>query len=275
MIQCEKNKNGGTIRAVARGHENLVEFWVSDDGKTPLTLSITEQHGNDPRITVAIIESLIERYGSPVVWFTTPNAELRYSPFFNNSVYRYSTTDETSLYTRPFKDGKTFSRIYALAEAMSKYSLVKSINEELQIFDRYAILSKFRKALKPLEFLSLKEECDYNIQTACVDATRQTIQNGKENLDATGSYSAAFEKVLRELEEKQKNGSYSFDAKTAYLREVVVGVCLPAIVLFGSSNSFTQAVTEAFVRGAAQYARISEELLEGYEDALKNSKEIL
>ena len=50
-------------------------------------------------------------------------------------------------------------------------------------------------------------------------------------MDATGSYSAAFEKVLRELEEKQKNGSYSFDAKTAYLREVVVGVCLPAIVL--------------------------------------------
>lgn len=275
MIQCEKNKNGGTIRAVARGHENLVEFWVSDDGKTPLTLSITEQHGNDPRITVAIIESLIERYGSPVVWFTTPNAELRYSPFFNNSVYRYSTTDETSLYTRPFKDGKTFSRIYALAEAMSKYSLVKSINEELQIFDRYAILSKFRKALKPIEFITIKEESDYNIQTACVDATREILRKGKENLDAAEKYSSGFAQVIKTLEEKQNHSASSFDAKTAYVREVVAGVCLPAIVLFGSRNRFTQAVTGAFASGAAQYAQISEDLLESYEDALKNSKEIL
>jgi hypothetical protein len=73
------------------------------------------------------------------------------------------------------------------------------------------------------------------------------------------------------LEAKQASGSYSFDAKTAYLREVVVGVCLPAIVLFGSSNPFTQAVTESFIRGAAEYARISQDLLDGYEAALKYS----
>jgi len=275
MIQCDKTPNGGSIRVQGKDSQAEVSFVVSDPSETPLTLQITEQHGSDPRLTLAVIDSLVERYNPPVVWFSTSNAELRYIPFISNSVYRHSTVHEQSLFTRPFKDSKSFTRIYSLAEAMSSYALVRSVNEELQIFDRYAVLSKFRKALKPLEFLSLKEECDYNIQTACVDATRQTIQNGKENLDATGSYSAAFEKVLRELEEKQKNGSYSFDAKTAYLREVVVGVCLPAIVLFGSSNSFTQAVTEAFVRGAAQYARISEELLEGYEDALKNSKEIL
>ena len=275
MIQCDKTPNGGSIRVQGKDSQAEVSFVVSDPSETPLTLQITEQHGSDPRLTLAVIDSLVERYNPPVVWFRTGNAELRYIPFISNAVYRHSTVHEQSLFTRPFKDSKSFTRIYSLAEAMSSYALVRSVNEELQIFDRYAVLSKFRKALKPLEFLSLKEECDYNIQTACVDATRQTIQNGKENLDATGSYSAAFEKVLRELEEKQKNGSYSFDAKTAYLREVVVGVCLPAIVLFGSSNSFTQAVTEAFVCGAAQYARISEELLEGYEDALKNSKEIL
>lgn len=271
MIQCDKTPNGGTIRVRGNSSEAHITFVLSDHTGTPLSLQITEEYGSDPRLTVAVVDSLVERYNSPVVWFRTGNAELRYLPYISNSVYRHSTVHEQSLFTRPFNDGKAFTRIYSLAEAMSNYALVRSVNEELQIFDRYAVLSKFRKALKPIEFLSMKEECDYNIQTACVDATRNTIQNGKEKLDATGSYSTAFEKVLHELEEKQKNGSYSFDAKTAYLREVVVGVCLPAIVLFGSSNPFTQAVTEAFVRGAAEYARISEELLEGYEAALKYS----
>ena len=271
MIQCDKTPNGGTIRVRSDSSEAHITFVLSDHTETPLSLHITEEYGSDPRLTVAVVDSLVERYNSPVVWFRTGNAELRYLPYISNSVYRHSTVHEQSLFTRPFNDSKTFTRIYSLAEAMSNYALVRSVNEELQIFDRYAVLSKCRKALKPIEFLSMKEECDYNIQTACVDATRNTIQNGKEKLDATGSYSTAFEKVLHELEEKQKNGSYSFDAKTAYLREVVVGVCLPSIVLFGSSNPFTQAVAEAFVRGAAEYARISEEFLEGYEAALKYS----
>ena len=271
MIQCEKQNNGGKIRAVARGHENIVQFSMSDRGDTPLTLWINEQHGNDPRITVAVVESLVERYNPPVMWFTTSNVELRYPPFFNNSVYRYSKTHETALYTRPFKDGKTFSQIYALAEAMSNYSLVRSLNEELQIFDRYAILSKFRKALKPLEFITIKEESDYNIQTACVDATRQIIARGKEMVDATEKYASGFAEVLEGLQKKQGASSHSFDAKISYVREVVAGVCLPSIVLFGGRNPFTQAVTEAFALGAAQYAKISEELLETYEDALKYS----
>ena len=271
MIQCDKTPNGGCVRVSGKDSQTAIDFVLSDQTSTPLTLTITEEFGSDPRLTLAVIDSLVERYSPPVVWFCTGNAELRYLPYISNTVYRHSTVHEQSLFTRPFNDGKTFSKIYSLAEAMSNYALVRSVSEELQIFDRYAVLSKFSKALKPLEFITMKEECDYNIQTACVTATRNTIHHGKERLDATGSYSAAFEKVLHELEAKQASGSYSFDAKTAYLREVVVGVCLPAIVLFGSSNPFTQAVTESFISGAAEYARISEELLEGYEAALKYS----
>lgn len=272
MIQCDKKGNGGTIRAVSRGHENIVEFWVSDSGANPLTLRIREQHGNEPRITNAIVESLIERYTPPVMWLTTGNAELRYTPFFNNALYRYTTRDETTLYTRPFDDRKVFSRIYSLAEAMSNYSLVRSLDEELQIFDRYAVLSKFRRALKPLEFISIKEESDHSIQTVCVHATRTILEHGKKTVDATGKYAKVFREVLEELAAKQEIAAYSFDAKTAYVREVVDGVCLPAIVLFGSRNKFTQAVTEAFANGAAQYAKISQELLDTYEEALKYSK---
>ena len=271
MIQCDKTPNGGRVQVRSKDSQADIGFVLSDQTETPLTLYITEEYGSDPRLTLAVIDSLVERYASPVVWFCTGNAELRYLPYISNTVYRHSTVHEQSLFTRPFNDSKAFTRIYSLAEAMSNYALVRSVNEELQIFDRYAVLSKFRKALKPLEFITMKEECDYNIQTACVDATRNTIQHGKENLNATGQYSAAFEKVLHEMEAKQASGSYSFDAKTAYLREVVVGVCLPAIVLFGSSNPFTQAVTESFIRGAAEYARISQDLLDGYEAALKYS----
>jgi len=271
MIQCEKRPNGGRLRVVARGNENVLDFTLSNSG-SPLTLSVTEQYGNEPTITVAMVDGLVQRYSPPVVWFTSGNAELRYSPCFANDVYRHSTVHETSLYTRPFSDGKAFSRIYALAEAMCQYALVRSVNEQLQIFDRHAILSKFRKAMKPIEFLTIKEESDYSIQGACVDATREAISSGKEQLDATKEYRAGFAEVLHELETRQNGSAYSFDAKTAYLREVVAGVCLPAIVLFGSNHPFTQAVSGAFARGAARYAQISEDLLQTYEDALKYSK---
>lgn len=270
MIHCEKTSNGGRIRAVAHGHENVLEFTLSNR-ILPLTLSITEQYGNEPSITVAMVEALVTRYSPPVVWLTSQNTELRYTPSFTNTVYRHSTVHETSLYTNPFGDGKKFSRIYSLAEAMCQYSIVRSVNEELQIFDRYAILANFRKALKPIEFITIKEESDYSIQTVCVDATRNTIDVGKKNLDTTGEYRNSFAEVLHELETRQNCSAYSFDAKTAHLREVVAGVCLPAIVLFGNEHPFTQAVTLAFADGATKYAQITEEMFEAYEKALKYS----
>jgi hypothetical protein len=271
MINCERKGNGGTIRVVSSGQENTIDFFVSDSGVTPLTLSVTEHHGNEPRITVALVESLVQRYNSPVVWFTTKNAELRYTSWFSNSVYRYTTKDETSLYTKPFKDGNVFSRIYAMSEAMSNYCLIKPLNEELQIFDRYSILSKFRKALKPMEFISIKEESDHNIQTVCVKATREIIESGKKNLSATKGFKKGFAEVLECLETTQEQSAIAFDTKVSYMREVVTRVCLPAIVIFGSGNAFTQAVTGAFARGTGQYVKLSEEMLDAYEQALKYS----
>ena len=135
MIQCDKTPNGGTIRVRGNSSEAHITFVLSDHTGTPLSLQITEEYGSDPRLTVAVVDSLVERYNSPVVWFRTGNAELRYLPYISNSVYRHSTVHEESLFTRPFNDGKAFTRIYSLAEAMSNYALVRSVNEELQIFD--------------------------------------------------------------------------------------------------------------------------------------------
>jgi hypothetical protein len=69
------------------------------------------------------------------------------------------------------------------------------------------------------------------------------------------------------------NGSVSFDNKISYLHEAMVNVCLPSIVLFGSGNKFSKAITEAFTSGAAEYISTSQTLLETYEECLNHLNE--
>jgi hypothetical protein len=272
MINCERTENGGRISVMDENAEAVVTFTVSDSTSHPLTLRIVEESPSDARLLLALANSLIERYESPVVWLRTGNAELRYSPWIG-SVYRHSTAKEESLYTLPFNAGKPFSRMWSLAEAMSEYSFVRSLQEDLQFFNRYAILAQLRKHMKPLEFLSVKEECDYSVQCSCVNTTRSIIERARENIAATGLYREAFDQVLSRIENEQKNGSVSFDNKISYLHEAMVNVCLPSIVLFGSGNKFSKAITEAFTSGAAEYISTSQTLLETYEECLNHLNE--
>lgn len=270
MIECERTENGGRV-SVRDGHrEAVLAFTLSDTTASPLTLRMVDESCGDPRLVHTLTASLLERYKSPVVWLRTGNAELRYAPWIGNSVYRHSTTNEETLFTAPFNAGKPFSRMYSLAEAMHDYSFVRSTDNDLQIFNRYAVLAQIRKQMKPFEFLSVKEECDYSVQNACVSATRTIISAAVENLKSTGARQEAFRQVLERLETQQRMGSVSFDTKTAYLHQVVTEICLPAVVLFGTGNRFTKAITEAFTASAAEYVRVSEELLETYEECLKN-----
>lgn len=270
MIQCERTENGGRISVSDGNRQATVVFHLSDTTPNPLTLRLHEEPESDVRLTFALADSLVERYQSPVVWLRTGSAELRYSPWIGNSVYRHSTTKEESLFTKPFDASKAFSRIYSLAEAMNDYSFVRSTDEDLQFFNRYTVLAQIRKHTKPFEFLSIKEECDYSVQSACVRTTREIIEAAKRLLSETGIHREAFSQVLNRLETQQASNAISFDTKVAYLHEAVSDLCLPSIILFGTGNKFTRAITEAFTVNAAEYIRVSQELLEAYEDCLKN-----
>jgi len=271
MIQCERTENGGRISVRDGNRSAVIDFTVSDTTPNPLTLRMIDESGGDVRLIHALADSLLERYKTPVAWLRTGNAELRYAPWIGNSVYRHSTTNEETLFTAPFDAGKAFTRICSLAEAMHNYSFVRSTDEDLQIFNRYAVLAQIRKQMKPFEFLSIKEECDYNVQSACVNATRAVLSAAENNLKFTGQRKEAFRQVLERLETQQRSGAVSFDTKTAYLHQVITEICLPSIVLFGTGNAFTQAITNAFTASAAEYIRVSQELLETYEECLKNS----
>ena len=78
MITCTRTANGGRIIVDETHGHSAVEFWLSDRTPTPLSLRIQETLGSTARLTLSVANSLAERYGSPVVWLETANAELRY-----------------------------------------------------------------------------------------------------------------------------------------------------------------------------------------------------
>ena len=132
MITCTRTANGGRIIVAETHGHSTVEFWLSDHTPTPLSLRIQESLGSTARLTLSVANSLAERYGSPVVWFETANAELRYTATLGNGLRRNATHGNGSLYTKPFDNSKLFRRIHSLAEAMSAYSFVRSESEQLQ-----------------------------------------------------------------------------------------------------------------------------------------------
>lgn len=272
MITCTRTANGGRIIVDETHGHSVVEFWLSDTTPTPLSLRIQESLGSTARLTLSVANSLAERYGSPVVWLETANAELRYTATLGNGLRRNATHGNGSLYTKPFDNSKLFGRIHSLAEAMSAYSFVRSESEQLQFFDHYMVLATVRKKTKPMEFLSIKEECDCLTQSACVDTVREMITAGKAQLDHTGEYRSAFFEILDRLDRSQDAGAQIFDSKRSYIKELAAEVCLPAIVLFGTTNTFVKHITEAFLSGAAKYITTTQELLETYDAAFKYSK---
>lgn len=272
MITCTRTVNGGRIIVDETHAHSAVEFWLSDTTSTPLSLRIQESLSSTARLTLSVANSLAERYGSPVVWLETANAELRYTATLGNGLRRHATYGSESMYTKTFDNGKLFGRIHSLAEAMNGYSFVRSESEQLQFFDRFTVLATVRKQTKPLEFLSIKEECDCLTQSACVDTVREMITVGKTQLHHTGKYHSAFFEILNRLDRSQDTGAQIFDSKRSYIKEVATEVCLPAIVLFGTTNTFVKHITEALLLGARKYITTTQELLETYEAAFKYSK---
>lgn len=153
---------------------------------------------------------------------------------------------------------------------MSAYSFVRSESEQLQFFDHYMVLATVRKKTKPMEFLSIKEECDCLTQSACVDTVREMITAGKAQLDHTGEYRSAFSETLNRLDRSQDAGAQIFDSKRSYIKELAQK-CATAIVLFGTTNTFVKHITEAFLSGAGKYITTTQELLETY-DAHSNTQ---
>lgn len=86
MITCTRTANGGRIIVDETHGHSTVEFWLSDTTSTPLSLRIQETIGSTARLTLSVANSLAERYGSPVVWLETANAELRYTPTLGNGL---------------------------------------------------------------------------------------------------------------------------------------------------------------------------------------------
>jgi hypothetical protein len=268
MIKCEKTERGGKITVLNEGKKSSLIFSLSDATQTPLSMRVECETGSDHDVLLSVTENLVQRYSSPVVFLKTESAQLRYCPWIGNSVYRHSTKKLETLYTRPFTPSKPFDRVWSLAESMSDYSFVRSSGDELRFFDRYAIFGQLRKHLKPLEFLSVKEECDYGVQKACVATNRFMLDTAEQHLSHTGKYSEAFNEVISRVQNMQQGGCVSFH-KTSYLRETIEQILLPAVVLFGTGNPFTKSIMESFVSGAAEYTSVSEGFLETYEESLK------
>ena len=269
MIKCEKTTNGGTLTVLHEGAETVLSFTLSDNSDSPLVLRMECEANTDSKVQSALVENLVNRYNAPVVFLKTENAQVRYSPWFGKSVFRHSTKKTKSLYTRPFSEGKSFNRLWSLAECMNDYSFVRSAGDDLQVFDRYAVLKQIRLHLTPFEFLSVKEECDYEIQKACVKTTRCITEAAKETASKAGEYTRAFSEVIERIEALQMDGCVSFDRKIAYLQEAIEQIFLPSVVLFGSSHPMTKRIVEAFVSGAAEYTQVSEEFMDSYEECLK------
>lgn len=268
MIKCDKTLSGGSV-CVENGNETASVSFIYSNKTNPLSLSCVVDRKSSCSLSYSIIENLIQKYNPCVVVLTTHDTTLRFKPKIG-SVFRCWTSENQSLFTEGFSSRKLFNRVCDISSAMQDYNFIKAENEELQFFRYKDVISKVKENTNPMEFSSIKEECDYSIRSSCVRSVRSIMETANSSL-ALLSHPLAkqFNEAIENLNTRQNEYAMGFDIKNSIIQEATNFILIPAIVKLGNDHPFTQAIFDEFSKSTSHYISSSEKFLKSHKRILR------
>jgi len=263
MINYEQTDNGGSV-CVAQDTNFCTLTYQLSNKTSPLSIRCSVDKNSAPKTVGFVVCSLLEKYSPKVLLISSKDIAVRFIPKFGN-MFRCWTQGDQTVYAESFSSRNIFERVCSISYAMQNSNFVRVENNEIKLFGYCDVLKRLRKNTTSLEFLTLKEECDYYMKTVAVKGVCDLIETAEKNLYTIPQKDRlAFQEVSKQLLREQGQESFNFDTKYSYIQEAVVGIVLPAIVKYGLAHPFTEAVLSEFSKQASVYTRSSEELISSY-----------
>lgn len=259
MIEHEKTDSGGSVRVKSPQGFATIHF-SHFNSEFPLALWCGASSGSSQKISLAVMENLVERYSPVILVVESPQTDLKYLPKVG-TLMRCWTHKNQSVFAEGFSSREMFDRVCSLSCAIQNTDFVRVNGSEINLYGYHDILGKIRKTTTPFEFMAIKEQCDHSIKhtsAECVDrivcAARESLPNVPKN------YRERFSVALDEISRRQLK-EQGFDTRYSFIQELTTSIVLPAVVKFGSTHPFTQVVLKEFSESAAKYVAVCEEFL--------------
>lgn len=272
MINHKQTDSGGSVHVNCDTDFCSLTYYLFNKN-TPLSMQCSVDKGSSPHLVACVVSSLLEKHSPTVILMNSKDTAVRFCPKIGN-MFRCWTQGDQTVYAKSFSSRKLLERVCSLSYAMQNCDFVRVDGEEIKLFGYYDVLKRLRENTTPFEFLSLKEECDYSMQTCAVGCLRTLAESVKTCTHMIPPCDRkAFTEVAEELLSKQKEESFQFDTKYSYIQESVVGIVLPALVKYGTKHPFTAAVFTEFSKQASVYTQSSEQFIDNYSKILNRKLE--
>lgn len=276
MIEHYATESGGSVRVKSLKGSAQVSFSYSNPQDT-LSLWCRVQPHSDTQLSAAIIGNLAERYTPCVLSVFTEDTGLRFKPKYWN-LSRGWTHKSQSVFVESMSAKSQFQTICVFAAAMGNTDFIRERGGEINFYSRADVLRWLNERCNPMEFVALKEECDYRLRKTaaeCVDSLIESATDSLLWLDSGGdsATAAAFESALGELKRRQ-NKEHGFDTRYAHIQEFCTAVALPAMVRLGAEHPFTAQIWEDFCKFSTSYLADCEQLMRNYSQIWEENSSI-
>lgn len=264
MITNTKQPHSGEIRVEHEQKTAGVDYTITNEGSPTLCLHCRTQQGN-VRMTENIVNALVEKHSPFVLVLETPMQELRY-----NSRFHSMMRCNMGLYTNNREHKDFFGKLMQTAEAMDSWTFANKTESSVDFYKRQSILKMIRENTTPFEFLSIKEECDYNSRMVCRKGFHEILDAAKSSLKSAPQHKTCLESVIVYIE---KTGNIEFQTisdMTNGMRKCVTELIIPSILWLGESHPFVKSIVKTFDKESIKYYQDSTDFLSAFESALKN-----
>jgi hypothetical protein len=272
MIEHYATESGGSVKVKSLNGSAHVSFSYSNPQDT-LSLWCRIQPHSDTQLSAAIISNLAERYTPCVLTVFTEDTGLRFKPKYWN-LSRGWTHKSQSVFVESMSAKSQFQTICVFAAAMGNTDFIREKNGEIDFYSRADVLRWLNERCSPMEFVALKEECDYRLRKTAADCVESLLESATDSLLWLNSDDAhAFESALGELKRRQSK-EHGFDTRYAHIQEFCTAIAMPALVRLGGDNPFTAQIWEDFCKFSTSYLADCDQLMRDYSQMWEENSSI-
>ena len=261
MIKTTTKLNGGSIILEDDSNNVLVDFTLSNKSSPIMCINCVIS-GNDSKSATLITASLLEKYNPVCLVIETKMRDLLYCRKMEN-VFRCSTIRDKSLFTILNNNKDVWSRLFSMTEEIDCGNLAKKSQTGIDFFSNSSIFAFVRKNTSPFEFLSIKEEYEYNNKELCTVKIREFFDIFDTNLvhlsngeikNSLTTLVESFKKNIRDERGVYYNSSGSF-------QKIFTDLVLPYILTIGESHDSSTNMIELFSKTFVDYITMTEDFL--------------
>lgn len=269
MITNTKKTYGGEILVEHQQKTAGVDYTITNDGSPTLCLHCRTNQGN-ARLTENIVNALVEKYSPFVMVLETPMQELRYNSQFH-SLLRCSSVERYTLYTSNREHKEFFTKLMQTAEAIDSWTFANKTEASIDFYKRQSVLKMIRENTTPFEFLSIKEECDYNTRMMCRNGFNEILNAARCSLESS-QHKTRLESVVDYIENSGDEEFQNISDMTNGMQKCVSELIIPSVVWMGQAHPFVRSLVEKFDEESTKYYKDSTDFLSAFATALNQLK---